>query len=132
MRLRSLGRPRFFLLLLDTRRAEQFAFVSKNAHRTGQIITDIGKAAGVVVARDPKTGAPTKYASAHDLRRAFGFRWSRRVMPPVLMEMMRHSKIETTMKFYVGENADATAEELWSAVGKHLGKQPEEQETQTL
>ena len=42
-------------------------------------------------------------------------------MLPILKEMMRPAKIETTMKFYVGENADATAEELWGAVGDTLG-----------
>ena len=40
-------------------------------------------------------------------------------MPAVLMELMRHARIETTMKYYVGENADATAEEIWS-----LGNNP--------
>ncbi|MBA3483727.1 MAG: hypothetical protein H0T51_18110 [Pirellulales bacterium] len=56
-------------------------------------------------------------ASAHDLRRSFGFRWSRLVMPPVLKELMRHTEIATTMKFYVGVNADATADELWRVAG---------------
>lgn len=62
-----------------------------------------------------------KFASAHDLRRAFGFRWSRRVMPPVLKELMRHTEIATTMKFYVGVNAQATADELWKVAGSNLG-----------
>lgn len=56
-----------------------------------------------------------KYASAHDRRRSFGERWSSRVMPPVLMELMRHESIETTMKFYVGRNAQTTADVLWAA-----------------
>jgi len=67
----------------------------------------IGERAGVVV--DPERG---KYASAHDLRRAFDHRRSRQVMPAVLKELMRHSSIETTMTYYVGQNAQATAE-LW-------------------
>ena len=83
--------------------------------RIGQLISAIGKASGVAVSHNPQTGEPKKFASAHDLRRSFGFRWSQRVMPAVLMELMRHSKIETTMKYYVGENADATAEEVWEA-----------------
>jgi len=87
----------------------------------GKRVSDIGKIAGIVVESDPHTGEPSKYASAHDLRRSFGFRWSRRVMPPILKEMMRHAKIETTLKFYVGENADATAEELWNVIGDTLG-----------
>jgi hypothetical protein len=34
---------------------------------------------------------------------------------------MRHSKIDTTMKYYVGLNAEATTDELWRVAGKHLG-----------
>jgi len=30
-------------------------------------------------------------------------------MPAILRELMRHESIETTMKFYVGRNAQATA-----------------------
>lgn len=40
-----------------------------------------------------------EFASAHDLRRSFGFRWSRRVMPTILRELMRHESIDTTMRF---------------------------------
>ncbi|WP_197441235.1 tyrosine-type recombinase/integrase [Thalassoglobus neptunius] len=72
----------------------------------GKILSKIGEASGIQV-------APGKFASAHDLRRSFGFRWSRRVMPAVLKEIMRHEDISTTMQFYVGSNAEATAEELW-------------------
>lgn len=57
-----------------------------------------------------------KYASAHDLRRAFGLRWSARVMPAVLQQLMRHESIETTMRYYVGRDADAVADVLWQAV----------------
>lgn len=56
-----------------------------------------------------------KYASAHDLRRSFGCRWSRRVIPPLLQELMRHESIETTMQYYVGADAQRTAAELWQA-----------------
>ena len=43
-------------------------------------------------------------------------------MPPRLRELMRHEWIETTMKFYVGVNAEMTAEPLWKAVsGDTLG-----------
>ena len=34
-------------------------------------------------------------------------------MPPVLQELMRHESIETTLKYYVGRNAQATAKLLW-------------------
>jgi integrase len=61
-------------------------------------------------------GMKRKYASAHDLRRAFGLRWSARVMPAVLQQLMRHESIETTMRYYVGRDADAVADVLWHAV----------------
>jgi integrase len=57
-----------------------------------------------------------KHASAHDLRRSSGERWAARVMPQVLPELMRHESIETTMKYYVGLNAQSTAAVLWEAV----------------
>ena len=61
------------------------------------------------------------FAGARDLRRAFGFRWSRLVMPPVLKELMRHESIETTMRYYVGVNTEATADELWRVAGNISG-----------
>ena len=64
----------------------------------GRIISGIGEAANVKVHTDPKTGK-VKFASAHDFRRSFGERWAPRVMPQVLMELMRHESIETTLKF---------------------------------
>jgi integrase len=36
-------------------------------------------------------------------------------------ELMRHESIETTMKYYVGVNAEATADELWRAIEKQPG-----------
>ena len=44
------------------------------------VISRIGKAAGVKVSTNPKTGK-VKCASAHDLRRSFGERWAARLMP---------------------------------------------------
>jgi hypothetical protein len=70
----------------------------------------------IAVALDVSQGADKaegKYASAHDLRRAFGTRWARRVVPAVLQRLMRHANIETTMEYYVGLEADELAEELW-------------------
>jgi integrase len=66
-------------------------------------------------------GIKRKYASAHDLRRAFGLRWAARVMPQILMQLMRHEDISTTMKYYVGKEAEATADTLWAAVGNKSG-----------
>ena len=88
----------------------------------GKIVSAIGEAAGVVVDERTK-GKETvrKFATAHDLRRAFGQRWSGRVMPNVLRELMRHADIGTTMKFYVGQNAEVMADALWAAAGDTLG-----------
>jgi integrase len=85
-------------------------------------VSDIGKAAGVKVNTDAK--GKVKFASAHDLRRSFGERWSTKVMPQVLMELMRHESIDTTMKFYVGRNAQSTAAVLWQASGYKNGYTP--------
>lgn len=93
----------------------------------GPIVSEIGAAARVIVGErrgkddDGNPATLPKYASAHDLRRAFGFRWSRRVMPPVLKELMRHTDVSTTMTFYVGTNAQATADELWRVAGIKSG-----------
>jgi hypothetical protein len=37
-------------------------------------------------------------------------------MPAVLQQLMRHESIETTMRYYVGRDADAVADVLWQAV----------------
>ena len=90
--------------------------------QVSRIGSDIGKAACVKVA--DKNGK-VKFASVHDLRRSFGERWAPRVMPQVLMQLMRHETIETTMKYYVGHNAESTARALYAAVGQlgqHLGQ----------
>ncbi|MBA4105211.1 MAG: hypothetical protein C0485_05590 [Pirellula sp.] len=99
---------------------------SPSRDAVGPIISQIGEKAGIIVGERTKLedGKPVKvakFASAHDLRRSFGFRWSRRVMPPVLKELMRHTDVSTTMKFYVGVNAQATADELWRVAGSNLG-----------
>jgi len=57
----------------------------------------------------------TKFASAHDLRRAFGTRWGPLVKPAVLQAMMRHSSNDTTLSYYVDLDADDVADELWKA-----------------
>ena len=117
--------PEFAEMLLSVPSIDRTGFVFnpipsrilKGNQRAGQdlccrTIGSVGEAAGVVVDRK---GDKTVFASAHDLRRSFGLRWSRRVMPPVLKELMRHESIETTMKFYVGQDAQSTAAELHRA-----------------
>ena len=48
-------------------------------------------------------------------RRAFGVRWAALLRPAQLMELMRHESIETTLRFYVGTDAQRTAEAAWVA-----------------
>lgn len=93
--------------------------------RVGRVFSAIGEKAGVVVepakgtppaeGEEPNGYVPPKFASAHDLRRSFGERWASRVMPQVLMVLMRHESIETTMRYYVGRNAHTVADVLWQA-----------------
>ena len=93
--------------------AKRIGATLPKAHRVGEIASEIGKAAGVIVARN---ATKTKFASLHDLRRSFGTRWATKVMPPILQILMRHDSIETTLKYYVDQNADEAADVLWKAV----------------
>ena len=78
----------------------------------GRMLSRIGKQARVIVS--PEAGSQKiKYASAHDLRRSFGNRWAQRLMPAELKELMRHASIETTLRYYVGLNAEETAAKCW-------------------
>lgn len=119
--------PEFAELLLTVPKADRrgvvFRFptdIPRTTHSVCQRVVKIGKAAGIVVKQverlddDGKPVMVNQCASAHDLRRSFGFRWSRRVMPTVLRELMRHESIETTMRYYVGQNAESTADTLWA------------------
>ncbi len=72
------------------------------------VVSRIGRKANVVVDK-----AEDKFATAHDLRRAFGTRWATRVKPVTLQLLMRHRHIETTLRYYVELNADDVADELW-------------------
>jgi hypothetical protein len=83
--------------------------------RVSKIVTKIGAAANVRVEEG-------KTASAHDLRRAFGEYWATKLMPAQLMVLMRHESIETTMKFYVGRNAERTAAMLWTEDKRATGE----------
>ena len=84
----------------------------------GGTISDIGKAAGIRVMTTTVLGKErTKFATAQDLRRSFAARWAPRVMPTVLQELMRHKRIETTLEYYVGQNAGNTAAALWQQFG---------------
>jgi integrase len=78
------------------------------AKRISRIVSAIGKRANVVVNK-----AESKYARAHDLRRSYGTRWAGRVKPATLQLLMRHKSIKTTLKYYVEQDADDVADELW-------------------
>jgi integrase len=88
-------------------------------HRVGEIVGKIGRKAGVVVSK-----ADGKFATCHDLRRSFGSRWARKVMPAVLQRLMRHEDIQTTMGYYVDLDADEMADELWAAHPATIGNTP--------
>ena len=137
--------PEFAELILATPPEQRQGFVFNPLRRDGEgrlsridtvsdMITEFGQAAGVMVAEKPnrrkrKDGSTptskTKYASAHDLRRAFGFRWSLLVMPAQLQQLMRHESITTTMEFYVGRNADAAADALYAALESNRNRSPD-------
>jgi integrase len=114
--------PDFAELLLqtpgETRAGKVFKLVGKFTHqpisprRVGRVVSQIGEKAKVVV-----NCGDGKFASAHDLRRSFGSRWARRVMPATLQLLMRHESIETTMKCYVDLEADELGDELWKSFG---------------
>lgn len=130
--------PEFARLLLTVPEAQRTGFVfrfpgvPRTQHAVCQSVVKLGKKAGVIVKQRTKRGKDGKpvevkqFASAHDLRRSFGFRWSRLVMPTVLRELMRHESIDTTMRYYVGLNAEATADELWRVAGTNLGTTDQE------
>ncbi len=111
--------PDFAEFILQTPEADRHGRVFRLNHATlatplpatavGKLVTRIGTRARVVV-----NAAEGKTASAHDLRRTFGTRWAKRVMPAVLRKLMRHAAIETTMGFYVDLDVDEMADDLWA------------------
>jgi integrase len=115
--------PEFAQFLIATPEANRKGRIFRPLQRYGKdreytgkavarVISKIGQSTGIKVHQNVRTGK-IKYASAHDLRRSFGERWARKVMPQVLQELMRHESIETTLKYYVGRNAELTADVLW-------------------
>ena len=80
-----------------------------SAKRVCKVLAAIGARAKVNVS---DRQGQRKWATAHDLRRAFGSRWARYVAPAILQTLMRHSSISTTMRFYVGLEADEIGEQL--------------------
>ena len=116
--------PEFCEFLLATPPEERHGRVFRPMARSGStapmgmdwysdIIVRIGRMAGVKVAEGTRKGKPhIKYASAHDLRRAFATRWAPRVQPITLQRLMRHKSIQTTLAFYVFQDACALCKAL--------------------
>jgi len=134
--------PAFEALLLETPPAQRHGWVFEpmslqlkprkannhwrpNAEWVGKIISRIGEAAGIVVqAEDVRTGRPTKYASAHDLRRSCGDRLRNAGVPPlVICRVMRHSSWETTRKHYAPGDVQRDAEVLHTTLTADATKQ---------
>jgi len=123
--------PEFYAMLMETPEAERrgyvfdpkrkretsFATGRMHATRVSELISEFGRQAGIKTV-DRENGP--RFASAHDLRRSFAFRWAKRVMPPILQKMMRHADISTTMEFYVIQDENQTADAVWDAVGSAL------------
>lgn len=115
--------PDFAELLLATPLVDRSGLVFKlpsrvkgamlTPDRVKRFICAAGKKAGIKVATN--SAGKVKFASAHDLRRSFGERWAGRLLPQVLMELMRHSEISTTLTYYTGKNAERTADAVYAA-----------------
>ena len=115
--------PEFGTLLKAVPEADRSGFVFKPLTGIGtratrsyaiRAVSSFGEVAGIKTWTNPRT-KETKFATAHDLRRAFGTRWANRVMPKFLQQMMRHSTIQTTMKYYVGRDANETSKVIYAA-----------------
>ena len=114
--------PDFAEFLLKAPRNQRTGFVfnlkgirtgqQMTSARAGRVISDVGELTEVMVNK-----AEGKFATAHDLHRSFGTRWASRVKPATLQLLMRHRSIETTMKYYVCQNSDEVADELWAEYG---------------
>ncbi|WP_437200826.1 hypothetical protein [Planctomicrobium sp. SH664] len=80
--------------------------VGQRIDTVSRVVSEIGQAANVSVTVE-------KFASAPDLRRSFGTRWSKKVRQAFLQKLMRHANIKTTMDFSVGHDSDDNAADLW-------------------
>ena len=124
--------PEFAESLDQTPEDERRGRVFKLASKTGSTVPMTPAWVSTELSRIGETArVKVKVASAHDLRRSFGERWSRHGLPQVLMGLMRHKNIQTMQKYYIGHNAQATADIIWAAVegvGTFSGASPERAE----
>ena len=72
-----------------------------------RLISKFGKNAGVHTVAG-------RTATAHDFRRSFGQYWATKLKPLQLQKLMRHSTLDTTLKYYV----DLPSEDLAAAMQK--------------
>ena len=103
--------PEFLDFLQRTSEEDRAGLVfplGKPLHTVSFSIAAMGRSAGIKVAQK-------SMATAHDLRRSFGYRWADRVRPHILQQLMRHASITTTMEYYVQAEADETAAAVWAA-----------------
>ena len=91
-----------------------------DAERVGRVVSRIGKAARIVVEQaDERTGRPTKYAMAHDLRRSCGERLREAGVPPlVICRVMRDASWETTRKHHAPGDVQRDAAVLRAALDR--------------
>ena len=78
----------------------------------------IGEKAGVIVDEgNSRTGAPKKYASAHDLRCTFAQRLiDSDLQPRLVRTLMRHADIRTTERYYLKKNTQRDAGKIRDAL----------------
>ncbi len=121
--------PDFYELLMTIPEADRvgpvFGINCTSLHVSKRVAA-AGKAAGIIT---KQSGDRTVYASAHDLRRAFGNRWARRIPAHDLQLLMRHSDIQTTLKFYVGQRSDDAGDAIWNALANTLANTNENRES---
>lgn len=75
-------------------------------------VSDFGRKALILVDENKRT-KKKKFASAHDLRRSFLERWRNKVDAEVLQVLARHESLDTTQKYYLGEQAEKVAKAIW-------------------
>jgi integrase len=86
-------------------------FQRPNAEWVGEVISRIGKVAGIIVHQgDVHKGRPVKFVSAHDLRRSCAERLlAARVPPMTIARVLRHASWETTRRHYAAGDVQRDA-----------------------
>lgn len=97
-----------------------------STQHVGKAISRIGKQAGIIVDEgNARTGAPLKYASAHDLRRTFAIRLRNAELPTELIrKLMRHADLKTTERYYLTDDIQHDAGRLRSILKGNVWQDP--------